>query len=48
MKLCCRSGLVERRTPWAFDDALADASVRFEGVGKAIRYDEGGVIAETD
>ena len=38
--------VVERRTPWAFDDALADASVRFEGVGKAIRYDEGGVIAE--
>ena len=29
--------VVERRTQWAFDDALADASVRFEGVGKAIR-----------
>jgi len=38
--------VVERRTPWPFDDALADASVRFEAPDICLYYDDGGVIAE--
>lgn len=36
----------ERRTPWSFDDALADASLRFESAELTLRYADGGIMTE--